>query len=104
MSCFILNDPSESQVLFLNENEHDAYINGQDLSLTKQEYSLLETLAEHYDEPVSREDILRDAWGFLSMGETRTVDVHIQRLRRKMGKNCIETIYRYGYRLMARSA
>ena len=48
---------------------------------------------------VSRETLLRTAWGYQDLGETRTVDVHIQRLRRKLGKSCIETVYKTGYKL-----
>ena len=55
------------------------------------------------DKPVSRQDLLRDAWGYLSPGETRTVDVHVQRLRKKLGFSCIETVYRLGYRLCAQA-
>ncbi|MDD6041358.1 MAG: winged helix-turn-helix domain-containing protein, partial [Clostridia bacterium] len=49
--------------------------------------------------PVSREQLLRTAWGYQSMGETRTVDVHVQRLRKKLGGDYIETVYKCGYRL-----
>ena len=49
--------------------------------------------------PVSREQLLREAWGYQSMGETRTVDVHVQRLRKKLGEDWIETVYKCGYRL-----
>jgi len=48
---------------------------------------------------VSRADLLRTAWGYQDIGDTRTVDVHIQRLRRKLGKSCIETVYKTGYKL-----
>ena len=48
---------------------------------------------------LTREQLLRTAWGYQGMGETRTVDVHIQRLRRKIGSACIETVYKLGYRL-----
>ena len=49
----------------------------------------------------SREELLRDAWGYASPGDTRTVDVHVQRLRKKLGFACIETVYRLGYKLRA---
>ena len=45
------------------------------------------------------QSLLRTAWGYQDLGETRTVDVHIQRLRRKLGKSCIETVYKTGYKL-----
>ncbi len=89
------------KVLYIDERRQRAFINGRECSLTKQEFSLLRELASHSDEPVSREVILKNAWGFQLMGETRTVDVHVQRLRRKLGQDVIETVYRYGYRLCA---
>lgn len=73
--------------------------NGQELSLTAQEFALLHALMQSPDAAVSREELLRTAWGYQTIGETRTVDVHIQRLRRKIGPACIETVYKLGYRL-----
>ena len=43
-------------------------------------------------------DLLAGVWGYAYQGETRTVDVHIQRLRGKIGAEYIETVYKYGYR------
>ncbi len=47
---------------------------------------------------MSREDLLSFVWGYGYAGETRTVDVHVQRLRSKIGADAIETVYKYGYR------
>ena len=69
------------------------------LTLTAQEFALLEVLVKTPGAAVSRETLLRTAWGYQDLGETRTVDVHIQRLRRKLGKSCIETVYKTGYKL-----
>ena len=52
---------------------------------------------------MSREDLLTAVWGYHYTGETRTVDVHIQRLRGKIGTDRIETIVRYGYRFREES-
>ena len=73
--------------------------NGRELSLTAQEFALLHALMQSPDAALSREQLLRTAWGYQGVGETRTVDVHIQRLRRKIGSSCIETVYKLGYRL-----
>lgn len=73
--------------------------NGQELNLTAQEFALLHALMQSPDAAVSREELLRTAWGYQTIGETRTVDVHIQRLRRKIGHASIETVYKLGYRL-----
>lgn len=72
---------------------------GQELNLTAQEYALLHALMQSPDAALTREQLLRTAWGYQKVGETRTVDVHIQRLRRKIGSASIETVYKLGYRL-----
>jgi len=74
-------------------------LDGRRVELTAQEFALLGALMEKPDIPVSREQLLRTAWGYQSMGETRTVDVHVQRLRKKLGGDYIETVYKCGYRL-----
>ncbi len=85
--------------LIVDEETRVAMLGDERVELTAQELALLLTLMENPDLPVSREHLLRKAWGYQSMGETRTVDVHVQRLRRKLGMNRIETVYRCGYRL-----
>ena len=85
--------------LSLDETERVALLDGRRVELTAQEFALLLALMEKPDVPVSREHLLRRAWGYQSMGETRTVDVHIQRLRKKLGGEYIETVYKCGYRL-----
>ena len=85
--------------LTLDEATHAALLDGRKVELTAQEYALLLALMENPDTPVSREQLLRTAWGYQSMGETRTVDVHVQRLRKKLGEDFIETVYKCGYRL-----
>ena len=72
---------------------------GVTLPLTAQEFALLHALMQSPNATLTREQLLRTAWGYQGIGETRTVDVHIQRLRRKLGTSCIETVYKLGYRL-----
>ncbi len=83
----------------VDEKERVALLDGRRVELTAQEFALLLALMEKPDIPVSREQLLRKAWGYQSMGETRTVDVHVQRLRKKLGGEYIETVYKCGYRL-----
>lgn len=85
--------------LKLDLARHQATLDGQELSLTAQEFALLKALMQSPDAAVTREELLRTAWGYQDVGETRTVDVHVQRLRRKLGSTCIETVYKLGYRL-----
>lgn len=75
-------------------------VQGEEISLTKQEYDLLETLINNRNIALSREKLLDTAWGYDYYGDTRTVDVHITKLRKKLGwENVIKTVYKYGYRL-----
>lgn len=83
----------------MDEDAQVALLNGRRVELTAQEMALLLALMNQPDTPVSREQLLREAWGYQSMGETRTVDVHVQRLRKKLGEDWIETVYKCGYRL-----
>lgn len=85
--------------LRLDIEQRKCTLDGESLLLTAQEFSLLQALMESPDSPLTREELLRTAWGYQNAGETRTVDVHIQRLRRKLGASCIETVYKLGYRL-----
>lgn len=70
------------------------------VELTAQEFRLLEILIQNCNIALSRDQLLNLAWGFDYEGETRTVDMHIQRLRKKLcWEKKIVTVYRYGYRL-----
>lgn len=95
----LLDQREAVREIAVDENERVALLDGRRVELTAQEMALLLALMEKPDAPVSREQLLRKAWGYQSMGETRTVDVHVQRLRKKLGEECIETVYKCGYRL-----
>ncbi|MEE0799838.1 MAG: winged helix-turn-helix domain-containing protein [Gemmiger sp.] len=73
---------------------------GRTVALTPREFALLQALYDHRGHIMSRSDLLSTAWGYPCSGVTRTVDVHIQRLRRKLGlEQEIQTVYRVGYKL-----
>lgn len=72
-----------------------------EIPLTAQECSLMQALMTCPNTPISREELLSTAWGYQSAGMSRTVDVHVQRLRKKLGNQAIETVYRKGYCLRA---
>lgn len=77
-----------------------AYCGAGEVELTPQEFALLEALILNRNLALSRERLLELAWGFDYLGDTRTVDVHIQKLRRKLGLGeRIKTVYKLGYRL-----
>ncbi len=80
-----------SRKLFLDE---------QIVECTPKEFELLEVLIKNRNIALSREKILELVWGYEYVGETRTVDVHIQKLRKKLGlEKRIVTVYKLGYRL-----
>ncbi len=69
--------------------------------LSPLEYSLYEWMKLHEGDVLSREVLLRDVWGDREMGDTRTVDMCVKRLRNKIGANRIESVYGKGYRMPA---
>ena len=78
-----------------------AVMDGEEVPLTALEFDLLAMLARRRNVAMSREELLRGVWGYDYAGETRTVDVHVQRLRGKIGAQYIETVYKFGYRFAA---
>ncbi len=73
--------------------------NGEEIMLKPREFDLLEVLINNRNLALSREKLLNLVWEFDYEGDTRTVDVHIQRLRQKLGiANRIQTVYKTGYR------
>ena len=83
----------------LNTASQNILIQGRPVHLSRQEMTLLLVLIRSNGQLVSREDVMRRAWGYKVVVSTRSVDVHIQRLRNKSGEMCIETVYRLGYRV-----
>ena len=76
---------------------------GVEIPLKPQEYALLEVLVRNRNLALSREKLLELAWGYDYEGDTRTVDVHVQRLRKKLGlEKELQTVYKLGYRLSTR--
>ncbi len=72
---------------------------GEPVDLTMQEYALLEVLVKNRNIALSRQKLMREAWDVSFLGESRTIDVHIQRIRKKLGLDeRIKTVYRLGYR------
>ena len=86
-----------------NEDAHTATGDAGDIDLTPREFELLAALMKNAGKVVSREDLLRDAWGWEYLTETKTVDTHIKRLRDKISSagydpGLVETVRGYGYR------
>lgn len=74
-------------------------VNGRQVHLTPTEMKILLLLNQEPGLVVSRSEILTEVWGYTWDGDHRIIDVHIQRLRRKIGGNQIETVRGFGYRI-----
>lgn len=84
----------------VNLIKHTVTVGGEEIEITNKEFQLLDLLIQNKNIALSREIIIEKTWGYDFYGETRTVDVHIQKLRKKLNlENRIKTIYKYGYRL-----
>jgi DNA-binding response OmpR family regulator len=73
---------------------------GEELSLTPTEYRLLLMLAENAGVVLGRERLLEEVWGYVWAGDTRLVDMHVRRLRGKVGPEVIETVRGAGYKMV----
>jgi DNA-binding response OmpR family regulator len=75
---------------------------GESVKLTRKEFALLEALSKSSGRVVTRQNLLDNVWGYQYFGDTRTLDVHIRRLRQKLGLcgDCIETVVGIGYRFI----
>lgn len=82
-----------------DRERHQVFVRGRELRLTPTEYRLLEFLLERPGRVFSREQLLDKVWGLGYFGETRTVDVHVRRLRAKLGKDAplVRTVTGIGY-------
>lgn len=81
---------------------HRVEVNGHPVDLAPKEWALLELFLKHPDKVFGRETLLRQIWGYNFVGDSRTVDVHIQRLRAKLDEHAaaslIQTVRGFGYR------
>jgi DNA-binding response OmpR family regulator len=87
--------------IVLDRGRHRVTHHGQEVRLTAKEFLLLEYLLQHRGRVLSRDLLLTDVWGYRYTGGTRTVDVHIRRLREKLPvlAESIETVTQFGYRM-----
>ena len=88
----------------IDPDRHEVRLDGAEVRLTAKEFLLLQYLIEHRGRVLSRDLLLSDVWGYQYTGGTRTVDVHVRRLREKLPVlgGAIETIKQFGYRLADR--
>lgn len=87
----------------IDDGSYTAQLHGQPLDLTYTEFELLKFLVQHPGRAFTRQQLLSDVWGYDYFGGTRTVDVHVRRLRAKLGPEhemLIQTVRNVGYRLV----
>lgn len=102
----VTNTTTTVSGITLDEDAHTAVGSKGSIDLTPREFELLASLMKNAGKVVSREDLLRDAWGWEFLTETKTVDTHIKRLRDKISaagydSGLVETVRGYGYRFKA---
>lgn len=87
--------------IVINLDRHEVRVADADVKLTAKEFLLLQYLLEHRGRVLSRDRLLTDVWGYQYTGGTRTVDVHVRRLREKipMLANALSTVKQFGYKL-----
>ena len=85
----------------INLDRHEVRVDSDDVRLTAKEFLLLQYLLEHRGRVLSRDRLLTDVWGYQYTGGTRTVDVHVRRLREKIPllTTALSTVKQFGYKL-----
>ena len=80
---------------------HEVLVQGKNVTLTQKEYELLCLLLKNKGMVFTREQLIGSVWGYAFAGETRTVDVHVRKLRQKLGPagEYVETVRGYGYKI-----
>lgn len=94
-------EPIRAAGVIIDEASYTAKVHGTPLNLTYKEFELLKYLAAHPGRVFTREQLLHEVWGYDYYGGTRTVDVHVRRLRAKLGtdhEQLIGTVRNVGYR------
>ena len=106
-----VDDPGSGQItagdLVIDETTYSARVDGRLLDLTYKEFELIKHLAQHPGRVFTRAQLLQEVWGYDYFGGTRTVDVHVRRLRAKLGSEhevLIGTVRNVGYRFVPESS
>jgi DNA-binding response OmpR family regulator len=91
--------------IVVDPEQHTVALEGRDVILTAKEFLLLEYLMRHRGRVLSRDHLLEHVWGYRYTGGTRTVDVHVRRLREKLPvlADALATVKQFGYKLVEQS-
>lgn len=88
--------------LVIDESRREAKVAGEEVQLSPKEFDLLWKLLQERGRVLSRDELLKDVWGYLFSVDTRTVDVHVRQLRQKLKDACpITTVWGVGYKIAA---
>ncbi len=111
LALAVADDPANGQItagdLVIDETTYSARVDGRLLDLTYKEFELIKHLAQHPGRVFTRAQLLQEVWGYDYFGGTRTVDVHVRRLRAKLGLEyevLIGTVRNVGYRFVPESS
>jgi DNA-binding response OmpR family regulator len=87
--------------IVIDPGRHEVSVSGKRINLTSLEFKLLRTLMQRRGRVQTRDRLLNEVWGYETVIDTRTVDTHVRRLRKKLGKaaDAIESVRGFGYRL-----
>jgi DNA-binding response OmpR family regulator len=97
-----LDDVIELGPVALHRSAREVRVDDIEIELTQREFDLLEYLVRHAGQVVTRDQLLENVWGFVSPGETRTVEVHVAQVRKKLGHpELIRTVRGLGYKASA---
>jgi DNA-binding response OmpR family regulator len=90
------------RTLTIDRERHIVFSDGVEVTLTAKEFLLLDYLLRHRGRVLSRERLLTDVWGYQYTGGTRTIDVHVRRLRKKLPAlaDALATVHQFGYKLL----
>ena len=103
-----VGDPDLPPVLEVDDlrieiGPREVFVGDSEVALTPKEFDLLTALVQSRGLVLSREQLLEKVWGYTFLGDSRTIDVHVRQLRRKLGDSCpIETVWGTGYKVPAR--
>jgi DNA-binding response OmpR family regulator len=104
-----LRDEVRVGALVVDRRSRCATLNGRVVDLSAKEFALLDALARDPRRVLTKQELLRDVWGYIATGRTRTVDSHASRLRRKLetcgaGQRFVANVWGIGYRLLPEGA
>ncbi|MDX6547474.1 MAG: two-component system, OmpR family, alkaline phosphatase synthesis response regulator PhoP, partial [Gaiellales bacterium] len=90
----------EHGVIKIDAGRREVTVSGEQVQLAPKEFDLLWELLDHRGLVLTRDQLLERVWGYTFAGDTRTVDVHVRQLRRKLGDECpVATVWGVGYKV-----